>query len=155
MDCEDYNIRNYYSGEGGTKSRDLQRLLDSQQKSVCKQDINFSRIRLGFYILLLAIITTGTIQCLIIHFTSQCPQQRIFLSRNHLRFANTQGTGPFKNACKFPFRYENVIYEGCTDAGHRNGTVWCSTRVNDKGEHIAGRWGNCQPLLEELTDSQN
>ena len=159
MECEEYDIRNYYSGDGCSKSRDLQKLLDGQQKSVCKQDINFSRLRLRFYILLLVIIMTGTVQCLILHFTNQCPpqprpqqKQRVFLSRNHLRFADTQGTGTFKNACKFPFRYENVTYEGCTDV-RQNGTVWCSTKVDKDGEHIVGRWGNCQPLEEELTET--
>ena len=152
MNDEEYDIKYYSNNE--KRSRDIQNLLDCQQKSVCKQEINFSRIRTGFYILLLFIITTATVQCLIINFTSQCPQPRVFMSRNHLRFADTKGTGPFKNACKFPFRYEKVVYEGCTDVDH-NGTVWCSISVDKDGQTIAGKWGNCQPLVEELTDGHD
>ena len=46
--------------------------------------------------------------------------------------------------CVFPFIYNNVRYAACTSIDN-GGTPWCSTEVNDNGDYIEGKWGNCGP----------
>ena len=58
-------------------------------------------------------------------------------------------SGPDSNSfCVFPFRFEGVTYTSCTQAGNTGGNTqaWCSTLVNDSGEHVGGqgKWGNCE-----------
>ena len=47
--------------------------------------------------------------------------------------------------CIFPFNYQNQTYAGCTGEGVPDGILWCSTKVNSEGDHIAGQgeWGHC------------
>ena len=51
--------------------------------------------------------------------------------------------------CIFPFKFKNVTYHQCTKADNAEGdiTPWCSTLIDDSGEHIgnAGNWGYCGP----------
>ena len=47
--------------------------------------------------------------------------------------------------CVFPFRYNGVIYKGCTKVtweGKYTNNPWCSTEVNEDGNYV-GLWGNC------------
>ena len=56
-------------------------------------------------------------------------------------------SGPNPNAqCIFPFKLEGITYHQCTTADNAKGdiTPWCSTLVDDSGEHV-GNWGNCGP----------
>ena len=43
--------------------------------------------------------------------------------------------------CIFPFTYEGVVHNECTDKG--GSSLWCSTKVDDSGKHIQGNFGNC------------
>ena len=45
----------------------------------------------------------------------------------------------------FPFKIDNVTYNGCTTEGPDNDddTPRCSTAVDDKGNHEGGHWGHC------------
>ena len=47
--------------------------------------------------------------------------------------------------CIFPFNYQNQTYAGCTGEGAPDGMLWCSTKVNSEGDHMAGQgeWGHC------------
>ena len=47
--------------------------------------------------------------------------------------------------CVFPFKIDNVTYNGCTTEGPDNDddTPRCSTAVDDKGNHEGGHWGYC------------
>ena len=47
--------------------------------------------------------------------------------------------------CVFPFKYQGVRYDHCTSAGHPGNKTWCSTGVDRRGYHLAGkgRWGVC------------
>ena len=59
-------------------------------------------------------------------------------------------SGPNPNAtCIFPFKFKNFTYHQCTTADNAEGdiTPWCSTLIDDSGEHIgdAGNWGYCGP----------
>ena len=38
--------------------------------------------------------------------------------------------------------YEGETYEQCTSVGN-NGTDWCSTEIDENGEYVSGKWGNC------------
>lgn len=49
-------------------------------------------------------------------------------------------TGP---ECKIPFIYKGKRYNGCTLEDSSNKRPWCSLSVDEKGEHIGGRWGDC------------
>ena len=56
--------------------------------------------------------------------------------------------------CVFPFKFSGVVYNTCTNADKQltNNLPWCSTKVNETGNHIGGKgnWGNCDetcPLL--------
>jgi len=53
--------------------------------------------------------------------------------------------------CRFPFKFDGVMYDTCTDAKDPDGEFWCSTRVNRRTrEHIGGKghWGYCKPGCE-------
>ena len=58
--------------------------------------------------------------------------------------------------CMFPFRHENNVYNGCTTQHHPNKTLWCSTKVDQDGNHVSGggHFGCCSydcPIhVEEL-----
>ena len=45
-------------------------------------------------------------------------------------------------SCKFPFTYHGATYSHCIK--YDNDCIpWCSTEVNADGNHIDGKWGNC------------
>ena len=55
-------------------------------------------------------------------------------------------SGPSSNSrCVFPFIHGGVRYNGCTLASADDGRPWCSTRVDNRGNHIngGGNWGHC------------
>ena len=54
----------------------------------------------------------------------------------------TNGGNDANQKCVFPFSYEGVTYEKCTSVGN-NGTQWCSTEVDENGEYVSGKYGNC------------
>ena len=43
--------------------------------------------------------------------------------------------------CQFPYNYDGVTYTGCTSVDHTGN--WCSTSVDQNGDHIYGKWGDC------------
>ena len=47
--------------------------------------------------------------------------------------------------CTFPFTYEGVKYNNCTVVNDPDGKPWCSTKVDDDGNHVqsGGHWGHC------------
>ena len=45
--------------------------------------------------------------------------------------------------CVFPFTFDGVTYEACTM--DNDVKPWCSTMVDDKGVHVKGKWGYCDP----------
>ena len=51
--------------------------------------------------------------------------------------------------CIFPFKFNDVVYNQCTwvSADLTEHKPWCSTEVDETGEHKGGRgkWGNCGP----------
>ena len=48
--------------------------------------------------------------------------------------------------CIFPFNYQNQTYAGCTGEGAPDGMLWCSTKVNSEGDHMAGVGALCSGL---------
>ena len=55
--------------------------------------------------------------------------------------------------CSLPFRYDNIKYDGCTVDGDPDGLRWCSTLVDEAGDHVsgAGEWGYCDPSCPTAT----
>ena len=47
--------------------------------------------------------------------------------------------------CVFPFIFDNKRYHSCIYHSSTDGKPWCSTKVDDNGEHISkqGFWGHC------------
>ena len=43
--------------------------------------------------------------------------------------------------CVFPFEFEGTTYHSCS---WEDGTRWCSTKVDENGQHLKGNWGNCE-----------
>jgi len=43
--------------------------------------------------------------------------------------------------CVFPFKYQGVLYDKCTQANHIR--PWCSTSTYSNNQHISGKWGDC------------
>merc|ERR1711864_3982 len=43
--------------------------------------------------------------------------------------------------CVFPFLYEEVYYNGCTDI--HKGELWCATRTDLRDNYMSGNWGIC------------
>ena len=63
-----------------------------------------------------------------------------------LRCAKTGLGGPQENrSCIFPFTIENTTYNECTRNHDRFGRFWCSTKVDDFGNHVTleDEWGYC------------
>ena len=56
----------------------------------------------------------------------------------------TIGADP-NTLCIFPFRYKGKTYDACTwkDADQTNNQAWCSTKVDNLGNHVRGKWGDC------------
>ena len=49
--------------------------------------------------------------------------------------------------CRFPFQYNGVAYNGCTLNDADQGKSWCSTLVDENGNHVSGggHYGDCGP----------
>ena len=48
-----------------------------------------------------------------------------------------------REKCVFPFTFRGITYMSCTDVTDAPGNLWCSTKVDANGKHIAGNWGYC------------
>ena len=48
-------------------------------------------------------------------------------------------------ACEFPFVHVGQTYNSCTNITDDNGRFWCSTKVDEKRNHLKGNWGYCDP----------
>jgi len=62
-------------------------------------------------------------------------------------FCKTNGDGPVKNApCVFPFTVNGRKYHGCTIDYDAKNRYWCSTQVDEDGQHVPsmGKWGYCK-----------
>ena len=46
-------------------------------------------------------------------------------------------------ACHFPFILFGKVYEKCTTAKDPDGKFWCSTEVDESGQHVRKKWGYC------------
>ena len=55
----------------------------------------------------------------------------------------TNGGNKPNTPCVFPFNFKGTVYKACTGIEHT--TFWCSTKVDDDGNHVDGKWGNCGP----------
>ena len=45
--------------------------------------------------------------------------------------------------CHFPFILFGKVYEKCTTAKDPDGKFWCSTEVDESGQHVRKKWGYC------------
>ena len=54
----------------------------------------------------------------------------------------TNGGADPNRPCVFPFMYNGITYQTCTDA-NRDGVLWCATKVNQDMSHL--NWGTCNP----------
>jgi len=47
--------------------------------------------------------------------------------------------------CQFPFFFKGILRDGCVTENDPEGKAWCSTRVDDDGNHIGGGqfWAHC------------
>ena len=47
--------------------------------------------------------------------------------------------------CVFPFQLNGNVYNTCTNelSQFTNNKTWCSTKVDETGEHISGNWRSC------------
>ena len=48
--------------------------------------------------------------------------------------------------CALPFRFQGKLKNGCTTDADPDGRYWCSTKVDQDGNHVRGfgHWGYCQ-----------
>merc|ERR1719219_2051672 len=56
--------------------------------------------------------------------------------------------GPGKGKqCQFPFIFSGQSRGGCITESDPEGLLWCSTRVDSEGRHVAGgeHWAHCHP----------
>ena len=54
-----------------------------------------------------------------------------------------ENNGDVIKPCIFPFTIKGVTYHTCTNAHDPRGKAWCSTKVDDQGNHVKGHWGHC------------
>ena len=47
--------------------------------------------------------------------------------------------------CMFPFNYDGGTYDTCTNVNDPDGKLWCSTKLDEYGNHdqSGGYWGHC------------
>ena len=57
----------------------------------------------------------------------------------------TKDSPASEKECVFPFTFNNFTYNGCpTDPTDETKTKrWCSTKVDETGNHITDNWGYC------------
>ena len=61
------------------------------------------------------------------------------------------GYGTNGESCVFPFIFQGVTYNACTNAGDPDDTMWCSTKTDKCDKHVVGQWGYCsKTCLSEL-----
>lgn len=72
-----------------------------------------------------------TIQIIVIHFSEFCSVIEKKSSKSQ--------------PCIFPFKYYGSTYDACTDVNDPDNKLWCSTKVDQDGNHdqSGGHWGHC------------
>ena len=45
--------------------------------------------------------------------------------------------------CIFPFKVDGFAYHTCK-LDEKDGSRWCSTKIDENGQHLQGNWGNCR-----------
>ena len=53
--------------------------------------------------------------------------------------------------CVFPFTWEGVTHQSCTQAGGFS-SPWCSTLTDSSGQHQTGHYGDCNTACSLETD---
>ena len=56
---------------------------------------------------------------------------------------NEPGSKVKNSPCKFPFTNNGKKYDSCTTDNDPDGRFWCSTKVDQSGNHQKGNWGYC------------
>jgi len=58
--------------------------------------------------------------------------------------------------CIFPFNYLGVSYNNCTIVNDPDDNPWCSTKVDEEGNHVkaGGYWGHCGQDCEKSSPIQ-
>ena len=62
--------------------------------------------------------------------------------------------------CQFPFIYKGVTRDGCITEADPDGKLWCSTAVDNDGQHIVNgqHWAHCSsqcPISSTPTPAQS
>lgn len=52
--------------------------------------------------------------------------------------------------CQFPFKYEGIEYESCTQV--KADYLWCATEINSNGVAVYDKWEICSPDCEGSMD---
>ena len=65
----------------------------------------------------------------------------------------TNGGDDPNRECKFPFVHKGTTYRGCPPDPILPGKTWCSTKVDENGNHVVGqnKWGYCSPSCPKHT----
>ncbi len=64
------------------------------------------------------------------------------------------GYGTTGESCVFPFIFQGVTYNACTNAGEPDDTMWCSTKTDKCDLHITGQWGYCSKTCHSEPDDE-
>ena len=53
--------------------------------------------------------------------------------------------------CQFPFTFQGTKYTECTAESDPHDRLWCSTKVDDNGDHVQneGQWGHCSSECQD------
>ncbi len=81
---------------------------------------------------------------------------RVFKQSFFDRCDKTNSEGPRKlQNCVFPFTLRNKTFDACTIETDPEGKYWCSTKLDEDGNHQRGEWGycdlDCRPKDENTT----
>ena len=68
------------------------------------------------------------------------------------RTTNESGSRVKNEKCIFPFILFGKIYHACTDAKDSDGRFWCSTEVDESGQHVRKKWGYCSSNCKLTND---
>ena len=74
-----------------------------------------------------------------------------YLGRENGNECRTVGGPDPDQSCIFPFKFQDKIYNACPFDPDDPSKTWCSTKVDNDGNHVVGQkqWGHCSSLCPQ------
>ena len=79
-----------------------------------------------------------------------------YLGRENGKECRTVGGSDPDQSCIFPFKFQDKIYNACPFDPDDPSQTWCSTKVDNDGNHVVGQkqWGHCSALCPQTDKTE-